>query len=135
MGYWTKLQSNIKEDKTRFQDDAILRRMRVKGLDFETAKCIMILDSKKNPRRFDPDMKPYRPGSDFAWRRNRLSPEMIQYLDSKEKKFIPKSMNAAYKKGGGISSSVKAAREKLKSTLVEQGFDEKIAEKMSKVIK
>jgi hypothetical protein len=133
-GYWNRLISNILEDKRRYEDSRILHHLN-RGLEFEKAKDMLYFERKRSVRRFDPDMKPWKPSKDFPFKTNRLSPEMISYL-SEKKRFIPKSStSAAYKGRGNIPAEVKAARDTMIKDLVSKGFAEDIAKKMSRVIK
>jgi len=133
-GYWTKIISNYKEDRSTFEDLNVLRRMN-SGMDYQKARLLFKIDQKRNPRRFSPDMKPHRIDKNFPFKENRLSPEMIAYLAEKPK-FIPKQEGTAtYKGKGRVPEHLKKKREGIKKQLLAAGMNEEDAAAMAKTIK
>jgi hypothetical protein len=130
--WWFNLQSTIIADKRRFEDDAILRRMN-RGMDYAKARLIMKLDSKMNPRRYDPNVKLFRPSPQFDYNFNKISPQLKSYLIERRERQAAYAASTGVKKQ--ISEEVKKKREEMKIKLLAVGIDEKTAERMSKTIK
>ncbi|HNW32657.1 MAG TPA: hypothetical protein PKL44_00190 [Candidatus Dojkabacteria bacterium] len=131
--YWESIQSNFKEDHRRYLDEETIRRMN-SGMDFIKAKDLIKLDSKKNPRRFDPDKKRHNPTSDFNfdYKLERLSPQLkAEILEKRER--AAQNAGSGHRRGPSLETIIK--REMMKKRLVAAGIDDATAEKMSKTIK
>ena len=131
--FWESIQSNFVEDRRRYLDEEILRRMN-SGMDFIKAKDLIKLDSERNPRRFDPDKKRYNPTTNFNFNYNleRLSPQLkAEILDKRER--AAANAGKTSRKSPSLETLIKRAE--MKKRLLTAGFDEASAEKMSKTIK
>lgn len=132
--FWESIKSNFTEDHRRYLDEEIVRRMN-SGMDFIKAKDLIKLDSKKNPRRFDPDKKRYNPTTDFNfdYKLERLSPQLKAEILEKRERAAQNGPKGGGRKGPSLETLIK--RTEMKRRLLAAGFDEASAEKMSKTIK
>ncbi len=128
-GWWVKLQSTLHDQRIKFKEDLIqelIRNGRTKQQAID-----LFHQNAKFARRFDCDIKPWKPSVDFKYNMGRLGPGMRAFLE-RAMPHIPKNLTAAYKKP---NPELLAKRKQMKEMLMSQGIDEKDAEKMIKVIK